>query len=319
MLKKEFLLQNKTQVEQMYIQENKTVEEVSRAFNCSTSVLQRFLREQGISKRKPIKLEDLPSKEKIQELLDKGLDYSEICKQLAITNIQLSKILEIGRFSNKIDETIIDENSPLLWYLLGIIASDGHNDRGNSICIFQKDGTYLNSLKTILGHNGTLYKNGDGYVLKVNSPKLNNILNRYNIQSDKRYSVPYIKAPTRELESCFIRGLFDGDGCIYYNYVSGSFKNIRMEITTGSKDMVQGIENLYNELGLNYTLDERTSSVGNIYYVIYVRSFSDMEALGRWIYSNPFEFKLSSKYIKFVKFLKLVKLNMEVDDIVGTN
>ena len=45
MLKKEFLLQNKTQVEQLYIKENKTVEEISKAFNCSTSVLQRFLRD----------------------------------------------------------------------------------------------------------------------------------------------------------------------------------------------------------------------------------------------------------------------------------
>lgn len=319
MLKKEFLLQNKTQVEQLYIKENKTVEEVSKAFNCSTSVLQRFLRDQGISKRKPIKLEDLPSKEKIQELLERGLNYSEICEQLAITNVQLSRILEIGRFSNEIDENLVFEDNPLLWYLLGIIASDGHNDTGNSICIFQKDGTYLNALKTLLGHNGTIYKNGDGYTLKINSPKLNAILNKYHVQHDKRYSVPYIKAPTKELESCFIRGLFDGDGCIYYNYVSGSFKNIRIEITTGSKNMVQGIESLYNELNLKYTIDERVSSVGNIYYVIYVRSFSDMEVLGKWIYSNSFDFKLHSKYIKFIKFLKLVKLNMEVDDIVGTN
>lgn len=59
MLKKEFLLQNKNQVEQMYIKENKTVKEVSRAFDCSTSVLQRFLREHNISKRNPLKLEDL--------------------------------------------------------------------------------------------------------------------------------------------------------------------------------------------------------------------------------------------------------------------
>ena len=34
-----------------------------------------------------MKLEDLPSKEKIQELLDQGLNYSEICEQLAITNV----------------------------------------------------------------------------------------------------------------------------------------------------------------------------------------------------------------------------------------
>ena len=45
MLKKEFLLQNKESVINMYITENKTVNEVANAFNCSTAVLQRFLKE----------------------------------------------------------------------------------------------------------------------------------------------------------------------------------------------------------------------------------------------------------------------------------
>lgn len=319
MLKKEILLQNKEQVEQMYIKENKTVAEVADAFNCSTPVLQRFLKEQGISKRKQLKLEDLPTKKCIEELKQQGLEYSEICEKLEITNVQLAKVLEIGRFSNEIDESLIDISNPLLWYLLGIIASDGHNEPYNSVCIFQKDATYLNQLKGLLGHTGTLYKNGDGYSLKINSPKLTTILNSYNISGDKRYSVPYMKAPSKDLESCFLRGLFDGDGCIYYNYVSGSFKNIRIEITTGSKNMVEGLKALYEELGLTYSLDERSSAVGNTYYVIYVRSFKDIETLGKWIYSNPFKFNLYSKYVKFVKFLKLVKMNSEIDNIVGTD
>lgn len=319
MLKKEFLLQNKLEVQKMYIDENKTVEQVAEAFNCSTSVLQRFLREQGISKRKQTKLEDLPSKELVQSLLSDGLEYSEICEKLNININSLSKILEIGRFSNKINEEVISEESPLLWYLLGLISSDGHNGKGDSIDIFQKDGTFLNELKSLLGHEGTLYKSNDGYTLRISSPKLTDILNKYEVTSDKRYSVPYIKAPTKELESCFIRGLFDGDGCIYYNYVSGSFKNIRMEITTGSKNMVENLKNLYDELSLKYTVDERVSSVGNTYYVIYVRTFDDISKFGHWIYSNPFEFKLHTKYIKFVKFIKLVKLNQEVDDIVDAN
>lgn len=52
MLKKEFLLQNKESVINMYITENKTVKEVADAFNCSTAVLQRFLKEQGIRKNR---------------------------------------------------------------------------------------------------------------------------------------------------------------------------------------------------------------------------------------------------------------------------
>ena len=51
MLKKECLLQNKEAVINMYITENKTVKEVANTFNCSTAVLQRFLKEQGIRKK----------------------------------------------------------------------------------------------------------------------------------------------------------------------------------------------------------------------------------------------------------------------------
>lgn len=319
MLKKEFLLKNKEEVIQLYITENRTVKEVAEQFNCSTAVLQRFMKDQNISKRKQTKLEDLPSKESIESLIKEGLEMSEICKKLNINNSQLCKVLEIEKYSNKIDESLLDEYSPILWYLLGLICSDGHNNVGNSIDIFQKDGTFLNDLRKMLKHAGTLYKNGDGYILRINSPKLTQIMDQYLISSDKRYSVPYIKAPNISLESCFVRGLFDGDGCIYYNYVSGVFQNMRMEITTGSEAMKNGLDNLYSRLGLHYTINERTSKVGNIYYVIYVRTIRDIKDFGNWIYSNDFKFKLASKYKKYIKFLKILEIENQVDDIVDTN
>ena len=79
MLKKEFLLQNKESVMNMYITENKTVNEVANAFNCSTAVLQRFLKEQGIRKKSRVLISDLPEKEKILKLIQEGFEYSDIC------------------------------------------------------------------------------------------------------------------------------------------------------------------------------------------------------------------------------------------------
>lgn len=316
MLKKEFLLQNKEKVRKFYVIEKHTVEETAKEFNCSTSVLQRFMREEGIKKVIPKKLEDLPSKEEVLGLLNSGMEHSDICNQLHITTSQLGKILEIGRFCNRVDESLISENSEITWYLLGIICSDGHNNVGNSIDIFQKDPKYLNNLKNLLRHEGSLYKSGTGYVLRINSKNLKNILNKYNISSDKRYSVPFIKAPTLELQSLFIRGLFDGDGCIYYNYVSGILKAQRIEITTGSKNMVKGIASLYQELGIHYTLDERISKAGNPYYVIYARTYEDIKLLGDWIYSYKFPFRLATKYAKYIKYLKLLEINAQIDNIV---
>ena len=322
MLKKEFLLQNKESVRKYYVEENHTVEETAAMFNCSTSVLQRFMKAEGIRKIKMKKLEDLPSKETIQELINSGTEYSDICSTLNISTEQLSKILEIGKFSNKINENIISEDNNIVWYLLGIICSDGHNGIGNSVDIFQKDPKYLNSLTALLEHNGSLYKSGTGYTLRINSPKLSSILDKYKVQSDKRYNVPYIKAPNMELQSAFIRGLFDGDGCIYYNYVSGVMKNQRMEITTGSKYMIEGLKTLYDTLGFHYTVDERESSAGNTYYVIYVRTYEDIKLFGDWIYSSKFPFKLTTKYLKYLKYLRVLELdreiNLQVDDIVDT-
>ena len=108
------------------------------------------------------------------------LKLKKICKKYGIGNIYLKKILEIGKFSNKINEECLTEDNPILWYLLGIISSDGHNGKFNEVDIFQKDGTYLNNLKKLLNHQGTLYKNGEGYVLRLNSPKLTELLNSKN-------------------------------------------------------------------------------------------------------------------------------------------
>lgn len=318
MLKKDFLLQNKESVINMYITENKTVKEVANTFNCSAAALQRFLREQGIRKKSRVLISDLPEKEKVLKLIQEGFEYSDICSLYKISNVQLSKILEIGRFSNTINEDLINPTNPLFQYLLGIISSDGHNGKDNTVDIFQKDASYLNALKKLLGHQGTLYKNADGYILRINSKKLTNILNSNLVNSDKRYSVPYIKAESLYLESFFVRGLFDGDGCIYYNYVSGTIRNMRMEIATGSKNMIDGLKDLYNRLELHYTVDERLSNVGNKYYVIYVRSHADICKFGNFIYKDGFNFKLLTKYKKYLKLLNVIELDKKVDDIVGT-
>lgn len=93
-----------------------------------------------------------------------------------------------------------------------------------------------------------------------------------------------------------------------------------MEITTGSRFMADGIENLYKRLKLIYEISERISGAGNPYYVIYVRRPEEIVKLGKWIYSNKsLKFKLVRKYIKFLKFVGILSLNKKVEDIVGAS
>lgn len=41
----------------------------------------------------------------------------------------------------------------------------------------------------------------------------------------------------------YIRGLFDGDGCLYYKYISGVFEGKTWQITSGSKLIAEGLVN----------------------------------------------------------------------------
>lgn len=50
MLKKEILLKNKELIKELYVDKNFTKKQLAEKFDCSTSVLDRFFKEQGISK-----------------------------------------------------------------------------------------------------------------------------------------------------------------------------------------------------------------------------------------------------------------------------
>jgi len=47
-----------------------------------------------------------------------------------------------------------------------------------------------------------------------------------------------------------------GDGCLSYTYTSGKFKDVHLDITTGSSAMKLGLSNFLNEIKVNYSIIE---------------------------------------------------------------
>lgn len=184
--------------------------------------------------------------------------------------------------------------------------------------ISQSNIEYLKDLQARIGHIGTIHKvnsNNDqgGYKLYILSTKLREYLCKYEITSDKRHNIVYAKAPNLDLERSFIRGLFDGDGCIYYAYTSGVFTNKNVSITSGSIDLILGVENFCKKYSIECVVRKRVAV--NEYYILNIEKFEDIIKFGRTIY-NEADFYLKRKYIKFLKFKKLVELDKEVNEIV---
>lgn len=125
-------------------------------------------------------------------------------------------------------------------YLLGWILSDGHissSDNSISIRLQKRDKKILEILKDILDYSGPLLLSRR---ITVNKRIYGNYQDRWNLfftskqikkelidmgySSRKTESLIFPKSLNKELYPHFLRGFYDGDGTIAYNYVGNYFK-----------------------------------------------------------------------------------------------
>ena len=304
----------KEQLFELYITQEKTANEIAKSVGKSTITIQRWLQKYSLKKRELI-VSAICNKEDVEQLLLTHT-HQEIADKYNITLYQFRGFLRThiqnpskGHF---IDESLINENLPMFWYLIGIITTDGHiSSKGNTVSIFQKDAVFLNKLKQYFKSEGSLNRKIGGlYTLYLTSPKLKKFLITNGFDSDKRYNVPFLNCPKQYLHY-YLRGIFDGDGCIFYNYTSGTLKSRTLQITSGSQNLVNGIINNYDIV--DWKLQEKTSTTGNKYWDVFASTKEDIVTIGNYIYSGDFiEYCLKRKFIQFIKFKKLLEIDKMV-------
>jgi intein-encoded DNA endonuclease-like protein len=95
----------------------------------------------------------------------------------------------------------------------------------------------------------------------------------------------------REYERDFVRGFFDGDGCM-------TSKKRRLQFVCGSvsfiKDLQRVIINHTECSGRCYTYDDK-------YYRLDFYSKDDIHAVGEWMYSTDSGLRLERKYLKWLE------------------
>lgn len=303
-----------------FIEKDYSIKDLCVKHSCSPAVIQRFLKKHNIKKIYKYN----PSAEDIIFIIQeikKGSTHKSIADTLQVPAYLINSYIKRNinrtkKWSNELENTNwVDEQNPLYWYVLGLLASDGHLGKFNEISFFQKDGRFIKQLQKWIHHNGVLYGKSC-YCIHINNPLLHAKLEELGFSNDKRYSIPFIKAPNEKFQWLFIRGLFDGDGSLYFNYTSGRFEGINWQITSGSKNMTEGIYNFLLNQNIKCYIDKNTSTAGNSYYHIGVRSADSIKQVFSLLYGDNIEYKLPIKYGKFLKILKIIEINKQVDDIV---
>lgn len=317
---------NKQQILDLFAQGRK-ISEVANELNCTVISLQRYMRKEDI---KIAKRYSQDVKDKVFSLLDTGKYlHKDIAKELGLTLVEVRSIIKYRqanirnsiKYSNSIDDSLLN-NLNLFWYLIGIISTDGHiSNNSNVILIFQNDHDYLENLQKCLKHKGKIYqtvgKNGESkmFTLHLLSEKLRNFLIDNKFDSDKRYSAPFLNCP-KEYLNFYLRGLFDGDGCIAYRYISGRMEGQLIQFTTGSMFMKDGLKKCLESFGWKVSISEKLSQANNIYWDIKIDNRDDVLAFCKYIYKGSHEFMLKRKYIKAIKLYKLLEFDKQINEIV---
>ena len=238
--------------------------------------------------------------EKIAEILDVG--FGTIRSRLIKHNITI-------RPNRKyfFDESIF-ENIDCEWkaYYLGFFFADAGLTRLNvKLSLNEKDKEILDKLNEIIfkgqcnlkytphklyysKKTNKIYNNNPQYSITINSKKIINDLTKLGCGIKKSLTLQFpsnIQVPD-EYMSHFIRGYFDGDGCIIKN----SFHII------SSDDFCNGLQRyLYNTLHIQAHL-HKCDKVSRIL----VHKKQDIIKLKNYIYNNS-TIRLSRKFDKFIK------------------
>ena len=203
-------------------------------------------------------------------------------------------------------------NSDEKAYFLGILYADGTNSTKNGeislrlqeddIEILEKLNNLIQPLKPI----GYIMKKKNNHKnmrrLVINSKYMSKRLNEIGMMPNKTFVLKYPIWLCDDLHKHFIRGYFDGDGCVTFNK---SNKQLCISFT-GTEDMMLGIQNiLISELDFYKTKlsDRHPNKYHNIRSLQYFGN-GNSKKFYNFIYENT-DIYMKRKKNKFEKYLKL--------------
>lgn len=203
-------------------------------------------------------------------------------------------------------ETIDTEHKA---YWLGFLMADGcvsktskcdKNPNRISINLKKEDKSHLEKFKNDLKAINTNLKhktaNSKGHTsetveLRLSSVKMATDLINHNV-TPRKTGQEIIPKISNELIKHFVRGFFDGDGCIYRNN-----KYLCFSICSASKRLIDQLKSIFNSIGVECYIEERTE-YSIPFYVLGTKNQKNIKLLFEYLYNNATIY-LNRKYDKF--------------------
>ena len=215
-------------------------------------------------------------------------------------------------------------------YFLGLLYADGCNyeeDKRVKLDLIETDFDILNKFKKFLSYEGNIKHyppyvksimgkecNASGiYRLSFKSKNISEDLAKYGCTKNKSYTLLYPKELIKddELLRHFIRGYFDGDGCISYWIDNKKTGHKKFQICfCGTTDMMENLSNIFSEkFNCRSNMRDRYEERDNNNLQFGIQGNRVIEKILDWLYID------SNMYVerKYKKYLELKEENKRVD------
>lgn len=280
---------------------------IAKEYNVVPEVIYKILRKENVMRYKEsqVKKQD---EENIVTLYQSGNSVPKIANLYNITpmsiyfmlrknNIEIRNQSQAQRKYSLNEDYFENIDCEEKAYFLGWVFADGYiNEKGNCMDLGLKidDTEILNKLNNLIkSDRPLLYRKVNKFEqarLSISSKKIINDLKKYGLHQAKSFTIKF-PILNGELYKHFIRGYFDGDGCIYIGKKS---KSVSMR---GNYQFLNGLNCIIPEdfKGKIY----KSKSIDTL---LFTSKKSSAKFL-KWIYDNAIIY-LNRKYLMFKKYLE---------------
>ncbi len=222
------------------------------------------------------------TKQQIKELYLNGSTITQIAEiakcnpsnihtHLKRMEIKIRGFSEYRKYSiNKDFFKVIDTEEKA--YILGFLYADGYNQvtkKQVRLTLQRRDEDVLKKINKALKHTKPLYILKDNTVidLSINSKDISLDLEKLGCVQNKTFKITFpFEYMSEDLYRHFIRGYFDGDGCVSINK-HNNYNDVQMNIT-GNEIFINQLQDLLiSKLNINKTkLQKRFNSFSMFYH-----------------------------------------------------
>ena len=295
-----------------------TQKEIAEKFGCSASTISSILKQCNIATRLG---GSQHTPDVIQQWITMYLDgytLQDIALMFGVNLSTVSKHLKlngitIDRYTYHFNEhyfDVIDTQEKA--YYMGMLWADGHNcvERGSIILELQEqDLDLLEKLNTLAENERPLRKHNlhdknpnwqNQYRLVLQSKYTSKILESYGMRQNKSLILTFPTWLHKSLYSSFIRGYFDGDGCITLQSIN--YNRSAMINMVGTRMFLSKVADIINHtLGIDVSV-ERDSRARDPICILRCSKRNDVVTILNWLYQDATIY-MQRKYDKYQQFL----------------